>query len=200
MADSERAYIANPKVQAAIQAVGSIIAAVFYADCNHESIEKPLLCHIVGARPEHGVMPPKSRKSFYYPTARPFFTIPSHQNFSSAPAALSHTRTLDFLKSLMGGPYFDLEAIWEEHTMLEFATRSPEKTMATMVQEPYVNHVPTMTGGIGRARLTEFYRSHFIFDNPDDTLMELVSRTVGIDRIIDEFIFSFTHNKKVDWM
>lgn len=45
----------------------------------------------------------------------------------------------------MGGPYFDLEIIWEEHTYYEFADRSVEHTMSTMVQEPYVNHVPTVS-------------------------------------------------------
>lgn len=72
--------------------------------------------------------------------------------------------------------------------------------MGTMVQEPYVNHIPTMTGGIGRERLTAFYRHHFIFNNPADTAMELVSRTVGVDRVIDEFVFSFTHDKVIDWL
>ena len=57
-----------------------------------------------------------------------------------------------------------------------------------------------MTGGVGRADLTAFYRDHFIFNNPPDTNLELISRTVGIDRIIDEFIFSFTHTQVIDWL
>jgi carboxymethylenebutenolidase len=57
-----------------------------------------------------------------------------------------------------------------------------------------------MTGGIGRDRLTAFYRHHFIFNNPDDTALDLVSRTVGIDRVIDEFVVSFTHDKMIDWL
>lgn len=57
-----------------------------------------------------------------------------------------------------------------------------------------------MTGGIGRAKLSNFYLHHFIFNNPDDTALELISRTVGIDRVVDEFIFSFTHDKEVDWL
>lgn len=72
--------------------------------------------------------------------------------------------------------------------------------MATMVQEPYVNHIPTMTGGIGRKELTEFYTNNFIYSNPDGTGMELISRTVGIDRIVDEFIFKLQHTKTVDWL
>ncbi|KAI9693365.1 MAG: hypothetical protein M1822_005361 [Bathelium mastoideum] len=193
-------YLASHNVRTAIRTIDTIVAGVFYEDCEYEDISKPLLCHIAGPIPEEGKTQQKDKKNFYYPSARPLFTIPAHPDFSNAQASVSHTRTLAFLKPLMRGPYFDLEAIWEEHTMLEFMTRSPEKTMTTMVQEPYVNHIPTMTGGIGRERLTNFYRFHFIFNNPDDTAMELVSRTVGIDRVVDEFIFSFTHDKFIDWM
>jgi carboxymethylenebutenolidase len=49
------------------------------------------------------------------------------------------------LKPLLGGPFFDLEAVWEEHTKFEFGERDVAKTMATMVDQPYVNHIPTMT-------------------------------------------------------
>jgi carboxymethylenebutenolidase len=58
--------------------------------------------------------------------------------------SVSHSRSLSFLKPLMNGPYFDLEVIWDEHTYWEFENRSVENTMNTMVQEPYVNHVPTV--------------------------------------------------------
>lgn len=57
-----------------------------------------------------------------------------------------------------------------------------------------------MTGGIGRERLSNFYRTHFIFQNADDTELELISRTIGIDRVIDEFIYKCTHDKAIDWL
>lgn len=126
--------------------------------------------------------------------------IPAHENYRSASAAVSHTRTLTFLKPLVNGPYFDLEAIWNEHCLYEFGERAVAKTMGTMVQEPYVNHIPTITGGIGRERLTNFYRNHFVHSNPPDTSLELVSRTVGVDRVIDEFVFKCTHDRVVDWL
>lgn len=128
------------------------------------------------------------------------FIIPSHPHYEAGAAGLAHSRSLSFLKSHLGGPHFDLEKIWDEHTLYEFGERDVEKTMATMVEEPYVNHIPTMTGGIGRRALTDFYRNHFIFSNPGDTKLELISRTVGSDRVIDEFIFSFTHDRVVDWL
>lgn len=57
-----------------------------------------------------------------------------------------------------------------------------------------------MTGGIGRKALQEFYRDHFIFSNPDDTELVVISRTVGVDRVVDEFIFKCTHDRQIDWL
>ncbi|PGH01457.1 carboxymethylenebutenolidase [Blastomyces parvus] len=161
----------------------------------------PLLLHLPGKDTTTNPQTDNLVTIHKYPDAKSSnFVIPQHADFIPSAAAVAHTRTLSFLKSKIGGPLFDLEAIWDEHTYFEFGDRSVAKTMATMVQEPYVNHVPTMTGGIGRNRLTTFYRHHFIFNNPDDTHLELISRTVGIDRIVDEFIFSFTHDKMIDWL
>lgn len=94
----------------------------------------------------------------------------------------------------------DLAALWEEHCRHEFETRDVDATMATMVARPYVNHVPTMTGGVGHDELKRFYRYHFIGGNPPDTELRPVSRTVGADQLVDEMIFSFTHTSEVDWM
>jgi hypothetical protein len=38
----------------------------------------------------------------------------------------------------------------------EFQTCSTEDTLATMVEDSYVNHVPVMTGGVGHAELRQF--------------------------------------------
>ncbi|KAL6834920.1 hypothetical protein V8C40DRAFT_261596 [Trichoderma camerunense] len=135
-----------------------------------------------------------------YPETTPHFIFPSAAAYNNAAATLSHTRSLVFLRKHLGGPNFDLEAIWEEHCYWEFEARSVAKTMATMVAEPYVNHIPTMTGGIGREKLTAFYRDHFIFCNPPDTHLKTVSRTIGPDRIIDEFIFCCTHTRQIPFL
>lgn len=94
----------------------------------------------------------------------------------------------------------DLVALWEEHCRYEFETRDVDAVMATMVDEPYVNHVPTLTGGVGHDQLKRFYKYHFIGGNPPDTTLTPISRTVGEDRIVDEMLFSFTHTSAVDWM
>ena len=94
----------------------------------------------------------------------------------------------------------DLIRLWEEHTKHEFATRDTEATLDTMVDDAYVNHVPTMTGGFGKAALREFYSRDFIPSMPPDTTLTPVSRTVGEDQLVDEMIFSFTHTQEVPWM
>lgn len=73
------------------------------------------------------------------------FTLPLSTAYHPPSSSLSHTRSLTFIKPIQGGPYFDIEAVWEEHTKYEFETRDVEKTMGTMVREPYVNHVPTVS-------------------------------------------------------
>ncbi|KAJ7672864.1 hypothetical protein B0H17DRAFT_1083639 [Mycena rosella] len=122
------------------------------------------------------------------------FVLPQSVDFHTGAASIAHSKAAVHFKKYLGGPFFDLEAIWEEHTYFEFELRSVAKTMGTMVAEPYVNHVPTLAGGIGRKQLTAFYR------NPKDTEMQSISRTVGSDRVVDEFIFHATHDKQIDWL
>jgi carboxymethylenebutenolidase len=72
--------------------------------------------------------------------------------------------------------------------------------MKTMVASPYVNHIPTMTGGVGATDLARFYRNHFIPKTPKDTKLIPISRTIGADRVVDEMLFCFTHDIEIDWM
>jgi carboxymethylenebutenolidase len=94
----------------------------------------------------------------------------------------------------------DLAQLWEEHTQHEFVTRDTESTLATMVDDAYVNHVPVMTGGFGKIALRDFYSRHFIPSMPPDTTLTPVSRTVGENQLVDEMIFSFTHTQEMPWM
>ena len=93
-----------------------------------------------------------------------------------------------------------LRKLWEEHVQHEFATHNTEETLATMVEDAYVNHIPVLTGGVGREQLREFYSKRFIPQMPPDTEMIPLSRTVGNDQLVDEMIFKFTHTIRMDWM
>ena len=93
-----------------------------------------------------------------------------------------------------------LTTLWEAHIAHEFQTRDTRATLDTMVPDAYVNHVPVLTGGVGRDQLDEFYSRHFIPKMPPDTAMTPVSRTVGVDQVVDEMVFTFTHTIEMDWM
>jgi carboxymethylenebutenolidase len=93
-----------------------------------------------------------------------------------------------------------LSALWEEHVRDEFVRRDTDATLETMVADAYVNHVPVMTGGVGREQLREFYGRRFIPQMPPDTEIVPVSRTVGADQLVDEMLVHFTHTVEMSWM
>jgi carboxymethylenebutenolidase len=94
----------------------------------------------------------------------------------------------------------EMISLWDEHISHEFSTRDVSSTIATMVEDAYVNHVPVMTGGYGHAALRRFYAEDFISQMPADTTIQLVARTLGEDQLVDEIIFSFTHTEDMPWM
>jgi carboxymethylenebutenolidase len=93
-----------------------------------------------------------------------------------------------------------LSQLWEEHVRYEFSTCNADDTLATMVEDAYVNHIPVLTGGSGQDELREFYSKHLIPKMPPDTEMAPVSRTIGEDQIVDEMVFKFTHTIPMDWI
>src|SRR5947199_5496585 len=90
-------------------------------------------------------------------------------------------------------PMSELAATFDAHVKAEFQDLDLEATMATMTDDPYVHHVPTITGGNDTDGVREFYGNHFIGQWPDDTQVEPISRTVGEDQVVDELHISFTH-------
>jgi carboxymethylenebutenolidase len=127
------------------------------------------------------------------------FASAGRAEFHGPAAQLAHSQTLAILRGAIG-PRFDLSALWDRHCQAEFEDRNVDATMATMVTEPYVNHVPTMTGGVGYSELHRFYKNHFLAKLPKDTRIVPVSRTVGADRVADELLLCFTHDIEIDFL
>jgi len=94
----------------------------------------------------------------------------------------------------------DLGAIFDEHVASEFETKDVDATMGTMTEEPYVWHVPAMTGASGREAVRRFYSTQLIGRMPDDAVMHQISRTVSADRVIEELVLEFTHDAEVPFM
>jgi hypothetical protein len=125
------------------------------------------------------------------------------EEYDRIAAELAWSRTLGVLRAAFGIEA-DLERVWEEHQD-RVASKDTDAVVRGFVsdadaEEVHVNHVPTMTGGIGQEDLFVFYRDYFMPSNPPSTSMRLVSRTVGVDRIVDEMVLSFEHTQLIPWM
>ena len=90
--------------------------------------------------------------------------------------------------------------LWDEHLRDEFELHDVDKTMETMVADPYNTAIPVMTGGVGGDGVRNFYTRWFISQNPLDIKATLVSRTIGTNQLVDELILKFTHTTQMDWI
>ncbi|HEY4065818.1 MAG TPA: dienelactone hydrolase family protein [Burkholderiaceae bacterium] len=174
-----------------------------------DKIKKPLMLHIAEL---DKFCPPEARAKIVqtlqgrthialhvYPGVDHAFARAGGEHYDRPSALMAHQRTIATLKAAMG-PHFDLSALWDKHCEYEFGTRNVDDTMSTMVPEPYVNHIPTMTGGVGFKELHRFYSNHFVNSNPPDTTLTSISRTVGATQVVDELLFKFTHTTEIPWM
>jgi carboxymethylenebutenolidase len=93
-----------------------------------------------------------------------------------------------------------LGAVFDAHVKHEFVDMDVDATMKTMVAEPYVYHVPMMTGGNGGTEVRDFYTNQFVGKWPSDTKAIQISRTVGKDQVVDELILTFTHDREIPFM
>ena len=180
-----------------------------------KNLNSPLMLHMAG---EDNFCPPEAQKQIHdtldsnplvtiydYPGLGHAFGRNGGEHYDPAAAELANLRTLEFFVNHLAGAGLasaqqTLSMRWDDHVKYEFATRNTDHTLETMVADAYVNHVPVMTGGVGHAELRAFYSERFIPQMPPDTAMTPVSRTIGVDRIVDEMVFEFTHTIKMDWM
>lgn len=180
-----------------------------------KNLNSPLMLHIAG---DDKFCPPEAQRQIHntldanplvtiydYPGREHAFGRTGGEHYDAADAELAHLRSLEFFVNHLAGAglaaaHQTLSARWDDHVKYEFATRNTDDTLETMVADAYVNHVPVMTGGVGHEELRDFYSQRFIPQMPPDTAMTPVSRTIGVDRVVDEMVFEFTHTIKMDWM
>ncbi len=91
-------------------------------------------------------------------------------------------------------------ATWQQHTYAEFVLKDVAAALATMTENPYVLLIPSGTGGVGREGVHDFYANHFLPNIPPDIEAVPISQIFGKDRIVEESVFRFTHNLRMDWM
>ncbi|KAH7109825.1 hypothetical protein B0J11DRAFT_233591 [Dendryphion nanum] len=115
--------------------------------------------------------------------------------------ALAWSRSLSVVRRGFGAEV-DLERVWEENEEQKVHSKKIGKLMETFTSNPtpYVNYTPTMTGGIGEEELKRFYSEFFLPSAPPSLHTRLVSRTIGVDRIVDELYIQFKHTVQMPWI
>jgi carboxymethylenebutenolidase len=89
--------------------------------------------------------------------------------------------------------------LWEQHLRGEFVERNEDLSLETMVEDASVMHVPTRSGGRGRAELKAYYRDVFIPSLPDELEHTVTNRVVTADYLVEEARIRFVHTKQMDW-
>jgi carboxymethylenebutenolidase len=91
-------------------------------------------------------------------------------------------------------------ALWDQHVMAEFAMHDVEAALATMTEDAHVYNLPTLMGGMGKEGVREFYSKYFVHQIPPDMELVPISRTIGDDQIVDEYVARFTHSVQLDFL
>jgi carboxymethylenebutenolidase len=143
-------------------------------------------------------------KLYQYKQCATGFADQSSKAYSEIEANLSWSRALACLRKGFNRN-FDLEPIVQNMWNAKYEDDVPERasmSIATKMTQnsPHVSILPTLQGGVGRKKLEEFYREFFVPSLVDDFKIRLVSRTMGVDRVVDEMVVSFTHSDEIDWI
>jgi len=172
-----------------------------------DQVPCPLVCHFGAAgreelvektaRMQTALRRKDGSRIFAWEEGAAGFAEPGHENFDARADDLAHTRTLELIRRVVG-PYYDFVALFAEHVYHEFTTRDVDATMATMIEEPYVNHVPTLSGGVGHDMLKRFYKYHFVDQNAGGRDRTRISYTMGPNRVVLETYTKFRHDSVID--
>jgi carboxymethylenebutenolidase len=89
--------------------------------------------------------------------------------------------------------------LWTDHISGEFGTKDVELALSTMVEDASVMHMPTRSGGKGKAELRPYYRDMFIPSIPSEWEHTVTNRVLTEDTIVEEAKVRLKHTKQMDW-
>ena len=89
--------------------------------------------------------------------------------------------------------------LWEQHLVGEFVTKDVDLSLSTMVEDASVMHMPTRSGGKGKAELRPYYRDMFIPAIPSEWEHTVTNRVMTEDTIVEEAKVRLVHSKQMDW-
>lgn len=164
-------------------------------------------------------------KSYSYPSTNPGFDQEDSGVHDKLASSLAWSRSLDCVRKGFG-INVDIEAVLDNHLLRRLPaihlpspevrrqlTRVPEKHMnkdgpavvktLTTNPPPHLTYSPILTGYSPPhtpSSLLKFYTHLYIPGLPPSFTSQLLSRTIGSDRIVDEVMVSFTHSITMKWI
>jgi carboxymethylenebutenolidase len=89
--------------------------------------------------------------------------------------------------------------LWQQHIDGEFISKDEDLSLSTMVEDASVMHMPTRSGGKGKAELKPYYRDMFIPSVPSEWEHTVTNRVMTDNTIVEEAKVRFVHDKQMDW-
>jgi hypothetical protein len=139
--------------------------------------------------------------SYTYEGVQPGFAEHDLEEFDAVAAGLAWSRSLGVVRKAFGVDVESrLEGLREKQVQAAFGSKDADAIVRMMSKDAHLTNVPTLTGGIGQEELFLFYRDYFVLANPPSMAMKLLSRTIGVDRVVDELVLTFKHTQEMPWI
>ncbi|CAN5549466.1 dienelactone hydrolase family protein [soil metagenome] len=196
---------AHSKLEAAVSYYGAEIDKHL---SEADNICAPIIFHL---GEEDQLIPPSSMENlmmkmvsrhdarvFVYENVGHGFNCDARASYNQRAALLSQARTVEFLRACIG-PHVNAEELFDHHLFTALNQRDLEGTLETLAEDAIVTFIPTLTGGQGVKELQRFYQDLFKALAGDAQLLT-VSRTVNANRVVDELVLSFTHDRQMDFI
>lgn len=97
----------------------------------------------------------------------------------------------------------DIGTILMSRWIAKYYSQDLKKCLSTYTQNttPAVTYFPTLTGGIDADELQDFYAHYFLQPKqPKSLRLTLLSRTLGVNRVVDEIHVTFKHTTEIPWI
>jgi len=120
-------------------------------------------------------------------------------------ADIAFTRSLDTLRracanNVRSDAADAIESLRDNHLEGAFFSHAPRAALEPLSETARVSYTPTSGGGIGKRQLSRFYSDFFCQTHSKSLDLQLVSRTMGVNRVVDEILVSFTHDREMPWI
>lgn len=142
--------------------------------------------------------PRKNTRVFVYENAGHGFNCDARPAYNQRAALLAQSRTIQFLSSTIG-PRIDVEELFDHFQFYSLNKKDIDNVMDCLTSDAVITYVPTLCGGHEAHEVKRFYQELFNALG-GDARITTVSRTVSANKVIEELVLSFTHDRTMEFI